>query len=169
MDRKSRQGCIWIGLGVAILVCVVAGGLLGALALVGYQSFSFKADFIPPDAAEREFEQARAKFAGQPPLIQVGEDGAGRVVPRHSSPGSAEVSSIHVLVYTPDAHKLARVTVPFWLVRLSPEHGTIRFDDKDVKELHGVNVTVGDIERAGPGLLLDHHRGDGSRVIIWSD
>lgn len=143
--------------------------MLGGLAWVAYQNVSFKTDFIPPEAAEREFEQARAKFAGQPPLIQVGEDGTGRVVPRQALPGSPEVSSIHLLVYTPNARKLARVTVPFWLVRLSPEHGTIRFDDKDVKELHGVNVTVGDIERAGPGLLLDHHRGDGSRVIIWSD
>ena len=102
MDRKSRQGCIWIGLGVAILVCVVGGGLLGGLAWAAYQSFSFKADFIPPDAAEREFEQARAKFAGQHPLIEVGEDGAARVVPRTAPGGSADVASIHVLVYTPD-------------------------------------------------------------------
>ena len=169
MDKKSRQGCIWIGVGVAILVFVVAGGLLGGLAWVAYQSFSMKADFLPPEAAEREFEQARAKFAGQPPLIQVGEDGEARVVPRTAPAGSGDLTTIHVLVYTPDVHKLARVTVPFWLVRLSPEHGTIRLDDKDVKELHGVKITVGDIERAGPGLLLDHRRDDGSRVLIWSD
>ncbi len=169
MDRKSRQGCIWIGLGVAILVCVVGGGLLGGLAWAAYQSFSFKADFIPPDAAEREFEQARAKFAGQRPLIEVGDDGAARVVPRTAPGGSADVASIHVLVYTPDVRKLARVTVPFWLVRLSPQSGTARFDNDDVKELHGVKITIGDIERAGPGLLLDHQRDDGSRVLIWSD
>ena len=169
MDRKSRQGCIWIGLGVAILVCVVGGGLLGGLAWAAYQSFSFKADFIPPDAAEREFEQARAKFAGQHPLIEVGEDGAARVVPRTAPGGSADVASIHVLVYSPTSGSSHASRSRSGWCASRRRAARIRFDNNDVKELHGVRITIGDIERAGPGLLLDHQRDDGSRVLIWSD
>ena len=168
MDRKSRQGCIWIGLGVAILVCVVGGGLLGGLAWAAYQSFSFKADFIPPDAAEREFEQARAKFAGQHPLIEVGEDGAARVVPRTAPAERRRRVDPRARLQAGRPEARTRHGPVLAGASLAPERH-LRFDNNDIKELHGVRITIGDIERAGAGLLLDHQRDDGSRVLIWSD
>jgi hypothetical protein len=32
-----------------------------------------------------------------------------------------------------------------------------------------VSVSLRDLERRGPGLVLDHARADGARIVLWTE
>jgi hypothetical protein len=72
------------------------------------------------------------------------------------------------MAFDPDDEKVVKMDLPFWLVRL--KMGGTRFEvgrgnNIDLANLH---LTVEDLERYGPTLILDHKKSDGSRVLIWS-
>ena len=149
---------------VVIVACLA---ILGA----GVYYVARQVDIQPATgaSAERQFANALSRFRGQRPLIIIeGDDWNLQQTP---SPEAAErdVESLQVLVWEPDENKLARVRLPFWLLRLagpgriklSPGHSDL--------ELDHLRITVGDIERHGPGLILDHAERDGSRVLVWAE
>ena len=68
-----------------------------------------------------------------------------------------------------DSHdeKVVRLELPFWLLRLKV--GGSRFDIGGGNvDLAKLRLTVEDLERYGPTLILDQKDSDGSRVLIWS-
>ena len=71
------------------------------------------------------------------------------------------------MAFDPDDEKVVRMEIPFWLLRLKA--GGTRFSvggsDVDLKKLR---LTVEDLERFGPTLIVDHTGHDGSRVLVWS-
>jgi hypothetical protein len=72
------------------------------------------------------------------------------------------------MAFDPDEEKVVRMDLPFWLLRLQMR-GT-RFDvgGGNNIDLARLRLTVEDLERYGPTLILDHKKSDGSRVLIWS-
>ena len=76
-----------------------------------------------------------------------------------------------MLAFDARAGKLVRVSVPFWLLRLMPgkrfSMGKNEGVDFDTDRMH---LTVDDLERAGPGLVLDGKdpRG-GGLVLVWTE
>jgi hypothetical protein len=76
-----------------------------------------------------------------------------------------------VTAFDPKEHHLVRVTVPFWLLRLTPEwkmhmHGTEMLNDLNTPS---GRLTPADIEALGPGLLVDDKQPDGTQVLIWTE
>jgi hypothetical protein len=57
--------------------------------------------------------------------------------------------------------------IPFWLLRLKMRGTRFDFGGNNV-DLAKLRITVEDLERYGPTLILDHKEPDGSRVLIWS-
>lgn len=164
-EKKKRR--TWITVVVAILVVFVVLGI----AVVGGAAFWFRrhvdTTFTSSDAANVEFEQQRARFAGQQPLIEVGENERPIV---HKRKSSTELQSLRVLVFDAQAGKLVRISVPFWLLKLAPSR-QFNFNtaelDFDTDRFH---LTMEDVERAGPGLLLDtrKHR-TGGQLLVWTE
>ena len=167
-DTKKKR--TWVAIVVAILIIIVMGGIV----LVGSAAFYIRrhisTQFVDDSVAVTEFERARARFTGQQPLIEL-RDEHDAVVHRRIGSSSTELRTLRVLAFDARAGKLVRVSVPFWLLRMMPGKrfnlGRDQGIDFDTDRMH---LTVEDLERAGPGLVLDGKdpRG-GGLVLVWTE
>ena len=57
--------------------------------------------------------------------------------------------------------------LPFWMLRLKMRGSRFDVGGSNV-DLEKLRLTVEDLERYGPTLIVDHKGSDGSRVLIWS-
>jgi hypothetical protein len=71
------------------------------------------------------------------------------------------------MAYDSDDEKVVRMDLPFWMLRLKMRGGRFDVGGSNV-DLAKLRITVEDLERYGPTLILDHKGSDGSRVLIWS-
>ena len=86
-------------------------------------------------------------------------------------PGPAH--QVNVLVYDQGEGQLVRVTVPMWLARKIAHHEDgADFDlGGDEGALAGrkvkQHVRFEDLEKAGPGILVEVEEDGGDRVLVW--
>jgi hypothetical protein len=156
-----------------IILGLFATCVLG-LVLIAGAGFYFVSKHISTQkatsvSAVRTFDEARARFKAAPPLIEI--DAAER--PRElrsprSLPTSAEKpKDLCVLAWDPDDGHLARISLPFWVLR----YGKQKIDF--LKQPNGLdfdrlNLDVSELERIGPALVLDYRAPSGERVLIWT-
>ena len=167
MDARTKRGCLWAALGGSVLVLMVGVAVVGGTAWLVYQSSSVKSSPSTPERAAAELESVRARFAGQAPLITIDDDEQASIVPRTRT-GDTELTALHVMAFDPRESRLKRVTLPFWVLRMSPGTAELKIGD-DTLRLRGERVTVADVEKAGPGLLVDHVDRDGRTVLVWTE
>jgi hypothetical protein len=167
MDAKTKK--TWISIAIAVVIIFVIFGLavLGTAVYVFRQHIN--AQFVSTETAQEEFEQARQRFTGQQPLVDVSNGRHEPII--HQRTGSAEIRSVHALAFDPAAGKLVRVSLPFWILRMAPSKNfTFQSSgdfDFDSERLH---LTVDDLERAGPGLILDaRDPRKGTLVLVWAE
>lgn len=119
--------------------------------------------------ADKAFAEALARFPGQAPYLTIDADeriDQSELKRRAAEPAARRPATLHILAWDPGEEKLARIEVPFWLLRLSPTGGIdVRVDDFRMQKL---KVDPADLDKAGPGLVLDA-RDARARVVIWSD
>lgn len=157
---------IWVVVGVVVL------GILGIVAMAAvsfyYVSRHVHIQDASPTAAAREFEEIRSRFAGQKPLIELNERGqllrTNPDRPAQKTPQSPR--ELTVLAFDPDEGRLVRIPIPFWLLRLKMG-GTINFNGREM-DLEDLKLSVEDLERFGPTLIVDHSTASGERVLVWS-
>ncbi len=172
MDKR-KKGYLWIALGVACLVVMVGVAVVGGLAYVVYQQFALKQTVVEPTDAAREFDQLRAQFR-DPPRLQFAWKPDGRpdvTLRKPQTPSTVSLTAMHVTAFDPKERHLVRATVPFWLLRLTPEW-KMRMNGAEM--MHYLNtpggrLTPADIEALGPGLLVDDKQPDGTHVLIWTE
>lgn len=167
MDAKTKRGCLWAALGTSVLVMMVGAAVVGGTAWLVYQSSSIKSSPSTPEQAAEELESVRARFTGQAPLIAIDDREQATIVPRKRA-GDTVLTTLHVLVFDPGDSRLKRVTLPFWVLRMSPATAELQIDD-DTLRLRGERVTIADVEKAGPGLLVDHVDREGRRLLVWTE
>ena len=84
-------------------------------------------------------------------------------------PGPAR--ELNLLVYEREEGKLVRVTVPMWFVRAAESRvdwdKELDHDDDDVARHVRRHVRLGDLEKAGLGLLVEVDEEDGEKVLVW--
>ena len=152
----------WISILIAVVIivvvlclAVVGGGVYIYTTHVSRQSAS-------NESAADEFARARAKFPGQQALVDLrtGEPTVRRTQDAGRSAG--ELHTLHALAFDREDGKLVRADIPFWLLRFKsklsflPDMGS---------------VTVDDLERHGPGLIVDFAETGrrGGQVLVWTD
>jgi hypothetical protein len=159
----------------AVLIAgVIILGMLAVAAVGGAAFFIYRhvnTTFTGYENAAAEFTSARARFAGQLPLIEltIGEE---PVLHRELVTGTRgqRLDSLRVLAYDRHARKLVRVTLPFWLLRLVPANHFSFLDDNGIDiDSDRVPLTLEDLERRGPGLILDTRDRRGSEVLVWTE
>jgi hypothetical protein len=158
---------IWVVLGV-IIACVVTAVAVAGSAFY-FLSKRFETHTATSATANREFDSAKARFSGRKPLVELDRDGA---VTRANTAeaGSADTrvpEQVIVMAFDPDQERIVRVTLPFWLLRLKSRHASINFNGKKM-DLEDLKLTVADLERYGPTLIIDQTSPDGTRVLVWS-
>jgi hypothetical protein len=118
--------------------------------------------------ALQEFTAVRDALGPVEPMLRV--NASGRVV-RGTHPIVAEgqrPSQLKVLAYQTGEQRLARANVPFWFFKLKGPavQFALRGTQIDLKKL---GVTTADLERHGPGLVLDETSSNGDRLLVWTE
>jgi hypothetical protein len=168
MDKRTR-GCLWAGLGVAVLLVVVGAAVVGGAAWIIYQGSAVEHGPTTEGEAKARFDEVRRRFHGQAPLVTFDADGGARVR-RRTTDGSSTpaLESFHAMVWKPRERELARMQLPFWLVRLGGSRGKIDFGP-ELGNLERLDLSMDDFERAGPGVVLDHQEDDGTQILLWTE
>jgi hypothetical protein len=158
---------------VWVVLAIVVIGVLGVVAMAGVGLYFFSQHIdtktVSPANAAHDFDQAKLRFTGQKPLIELDEHGrylrsnADRTPPANATPPE----SINVMAFDPDDGRIVRVNIPFWLVRMKMRGTTIDFNGNHMN-LEDLRLTVEDLERFGPTLIVDHRNRSGERVLVWS-
>jgi hypothetical protein len=165
--QQKKRTWLWILLGVFFVFVIVAiGGIIFSVAFVRQ---SMNITDMSPDNADKEFAAVRAKFAGRQPFIQM-VDGRPQYVADSATttPSTVPLKSMHVMAWDDEEGKLVTFSLPFWLLRM--KSGPIQlsaysagWDDR------GVSFRIEDLERHGPGLVLDVQERREGRVLIWAE
>jgi hypothetical protein len=159
----------WIAVVIAVVVLVVVLGI----ALVGGSAYFIarhvRAEFVSTDSAEAQFASARQRFAGQTPLIEMRRSGDPLIHRPAEDAHAAPIEVIHALVYSPDSRKLVNVNLPLWLLRMTPGKRFSFLNDNVDFDSGRVHLSLDDVERHGPGLILDQADRHGSRVLVWAE
>jgi hypothetical protein len=153
----------WISILIAIFVItgLAAVGLVAGSAY--WISRHVSTELASTESAGAEFNRERAQFSGQQPLVEISGDGDNptvRRLPMAAAAERAELQTLHARVYDPDEGKIVRVDIPFWLIRFGksisfmPEMGSI---------------TLEDLERHGPGLIISGQGQEGQQMLVWID
>ncbi len=156
--------------GIVIFVVIVGLGLVGSC--VYLVSRHFEVARMSRGDGTSEFEKLRTRFEGQRPFIELPDDAKGapplvhREMATHAAGG---VTVVRVRVWSPDEGKLVRVDLPMWALRLMGGQ-PLKVDTGAGPGRHfELKVTPEEIDRRGPGLVLDHAMRDGNRILVWSE
>ena len=169
MTAASRRTWWQVAIAAIVLLAAAAIVIVGATTFVIYRHI--RTETVPPEAAEARVAKARARFGAGQPLVRIDATGEAVITGRPDvATASATVATLRAVAYDPGARKLVDVSIPFWLLRLSP-NGRISFDadsgiDFDAERLH-LNVSA--LEALGPGLVLDHTDAAGKKVLVWTE
>jgi hypothetical protein len=155
-----------IAFGVVILiVCIGIGAIIAVTAWVQQ---NLQVDTRSASDADQEFSAVRKEFGDRLPLLEV-KDGRPQLTGEHakaSGPPATPPATVFVLAWDPDEGRLARFSIPFWLVRMKGEPFRLSayasgLDDR-------VDLRVEDIEQYGPGIIVDTQSRSGERVLVWT-
>ena len=156
---------------VWVVIGIVALGILGivAMAAAGLWFVRSHVDIRTSTVAAvaTDFDGVRARFTGQKPLIEL-DDHDNFVRANTDRPnGTQRPSNLNVMAYDPDDEKVVRMEIPFWLLRLKSGGSAFNFGSGDF-DLKKLRLTVEDLEKFGPTLIVDHKDRKGARVLVWT-
>lgn len=166
-----------------VVVGVLGFCVLALVVLVGGGIYMFRTHVQAENAStqdvQKEFDQARQRFTGRQPLVEILQtDNNDKQVVVHKQPETAErkttLKSLRVLAYDPREGRVVRVDVPVWLARMamSERAGSgrrrISVNGENI-EFDAGNLTFEDVERHGPGLIVDTGDGRGGQVLVWAE
>lgn len=159
--KKQTARTLMIVVGVLILFAVL--GLASAVWLFTQTVSVGSADEA---SASRQFDEIREQFAGVTPVLDVrGRRAALTREPPAQGTGD-RLTTMHILAWDADDDSFARIDLPFWLLRL--KSGPIEIMSEGAMRETNLELTVEDLERYGPTLVLDHED-RGSRVLVWTE
>lgn len=165
---KKKKTWLWIVLGVFVFFAMVAVGGIAIAVSLFRQNFTVS-DHMSEESADSQFDAIHAKFPGQLPLIQM-KDGRPEYVAERATENTdfKPLNTMHIIAYDRDEGKVVNFSLPFWLLRM--KSGPIRisayqqgWDDR------GVSFRIEDIEKHGPGIIIDATERQQGRVLVWAE
>jgi hypothetical protein len=165
MPLKTKTW-VWIAIGI-IAVCILA---VITAAAVGLWILRSHVNIQPStvSAATADFQSVRERFATQKPLIELDERGNFVHANVDRPNGTQRPESLNVMAFDAKDEHVVRMDIPFWLLRLKMRGTRIDVGGNGNIDLEKLRLTVEDLERFGPTLILDHRDENGSRVLVWS-
>jgi len=168
MNQRTRKTWVSVVIAALIISVVVIVGFVAGVYV--FFSSHLHGEDVAPAQASAQMETIRSQFSGATPLIEIASDGQ-PVLHRNTTAERRPVNVFHVVQYDSRAGHISRIDLPGWVVRAVSAGGRIRLanlgfsddGDEDVQRL-----TLEDLERHGPGLVLDVSR-RGNRVLAWTE
>lgn len=162
----------WVWAIVAVIVLFVGGIIVMAGAGLYFVSKQMHVQSATPATAEREFESLREHLKGRQPLLEIDEDGD--VVRNNidealqTSPANPpQLTALHIVAWDAGDERLVKFDIPFWLMRLKKGPISVISDTGHIRT-GNLTLTVDDLERLGPSVLIDHRDRRGTRVLAWT-
>jgi hypothetical protein len=76
--------------------------------------------------------------------------------------------SLNVLAYDPEDQELVRVSVPMWLVRkMDCDDSDLDLGDDKTRRKLERHLRLEEIQKAGPGVLVEVEEEGGEQVLVW--
>ena len=166
MKQSRVKAWVWVAIGVVtfVILCVItlaAAGLWFVRTHINVQPTTVA-------AATSDLQTIRDRFASQKPLIEL-DDRGNFVHANIDRPASTQrPETLNVMAFDAGGERVVKVDIPFWLLRLKNRGSMIDLGGGGNIDLAKLRLTVEDLERFGPTLILDHRDPNGSRVIVWS-
>jgi hypothetical protein len=165
--QPKKRNWIAIVLGVLLLFGILGVGCV--VITVSWFRQNLSVTGTNEEAAMQQMDEVRSRFSGQQPLIQLVDGKPELVAARDTeAPTQTTLSTLHVIAFDSDEGNLVTFSLPFWLLRM--KSGPIRlsayqqgWDDR------GVSFRIEDIEKRGPGIIVDTTRPGEGRVIVWAE
>jgi hypothetical protein len=153
---------------VRLFGIVLACGLAGMVAFVLLASRAITVQNASRTEAERRIASIRAGLPSKTALVDI--DDNGRVVrTRASSDGTARpVARLKALAWRDADGRLVSADTPFWFFKLKAPAARYALDGTGF-DLERLGLTPADVERFGPGIIVDHAGRDGSLLLVWTE
>jgi hypothetical protein len=167
IDMSARRRWPYVLLGVAILVVFIGIGAI--ITTVAWFQENMQVEDATERDAQAEFDTLLQRFGGREPLLEMRNGVPHYTKGRESTPivANAGLSTLNVLVWDPDDQRLARIALPFWLLRLKSDPIRLGAYASGLDE-GGVSLRPEDIEKYGPGVIIDTGSSGDERVLVWA-
>ena len=154
-----------------VVIAIVVLGILSVIALAGAGLWFARSHVtVHPTtvaAATTDFQTIRERFANQKPLIELDDRGNFVHANTDRPNGTIRPESLNILAFDARQEHVVRIDVPFWMLRLKTR-GTLIDVGSGSIDLQKLRLTVDDLERYGPTLIVDHKDMNGSQVLVWT-
>ena len=166
----KKQTWLWAILGVFGTLFLIAALMIGGAFYMFHTHVHNET--MDTSVAERQFDEQRARFRGQQPLVEFvgdarGDDDATVHRPASTAP-RAKINTLRVLIYDLRNSHLIHVDIPGWVLRMMPKDGRFNGSFQGDDEFARRHITMEDVERHGLGLIVDGHNPN-TRILIWSE
>jgi hypothetical protein len=157
---------VWVVVGISVagilaIVAMAAAGLWFAKTHIDVQPAS-------ASSASSEFERIREQFASQKPLLELDDRGHLLRANTNRPASDKRPETLYVLAYSPDeGGRVVRVNIPFWILRLKMRGSMINIGGRNL-DMEDLKLTVEDLERYGPTLIVDQDDRRGAHVLVWT-
>ena len=165
MAQKRNWLVIILAIIGAIVVCLFV--LAGAGAYMVARHITSKSSTAT--AAVKTFEDQRAQFNGQTPVIALDDLDSPEVVRKKLDAlptSTTPISDLHVLVWSPDSQRTVDISLPMWILKMGKRK--MDFGSNSGVDFERYRIDITDIERIGPHLLVDLEKPGGERVLVWT-
>jgi hypothetical protein len=159
---RKRSTVVLVIVGIAVWpVLLFVGGLVWF--------FTSALDLSPADeaTAEARFQELRDGFRGVTPVFAMGPNGPALTRQRPPTRATGQLRSLQMLGWDRNDAELARVTIPFWMIRMTP--GDINVSAGTANRSVRLSISADDLEAYGPTLLLDHTDEEGYHLVLWTE
>ena len=154
---------------VKATIGVGALAAIGMLALAGIASYfvlgNLERRSAPEATALSEIEIIRTRFGSRAPLIEIVDARKGDVRINRLAGTGGPVSTFHVVNWNAEDGELVRTEAPLWLMRFS----SVNLLSQLGLAPASLRLTVQDVERYGPGIVVDYTQPGSARVLVWVD
>ena len=161
----KKKTWIWI------VVSILGVGFLCVAAIAGFGfyfiSHNVKASRSTSTEAFKAFDEARKPFNDMQPLFVLDRRDEPKMTrPLETLPaGATRPQTMYILAWDPDKERLARVSMPFWMLRLGRNKIDLTSGGFDFERLQ---LDIEQLERVGPIILFDYRPQSGQRVLVWT-
>lgn len=150
-----------IGVGALATVCILALAGIASYFVLG----NLERRGAPEATVLSEIEIIRTRFGSRQPLIEIVDARKGDVRINRLAGSGARVTTFHIVSWNADDGELLRTEAPLWLMRFS----SINLLSQLGLAPGSLRLTVQDVERYGPGIVVDYAQPGKTRVLVWVD
>ena len=161
----------------SVVFSIITAVVILALTAVGIGVWFFVSHHeskpVSEQSAQAEFSQLRSRFSTQQPLVDMNL----RQPLETSSTGQsiAPLHTFHTVIFdTRGRQRMVHITVPYWFARLFAGRdgefkwlGQLTFLDDTEFDGEAIHLSLDQLERRGPGLIIDYQHPSGGQFISW--